>query len=438
MATKVIMPALGMAQDSGILTAWLKQDGELVAVGEPLMEVETDKTTVEVEAPATGILTGITAQPGDKVPVAQIIAWILAEGEELPEGANEFAANLVPEQVAASRHSPLASPVATRIAADHDVDLRLVKSKGNRITKDDVLAYIATRGESGSDGKPLEQVSTLLPASPKARRLAKERGIDLAAIGGNGPAGAVLTSDVLAVDIVDAGPAAESIQPSQLTPLPISNAWRVMAERISQNWITTPHFYLMREVDASNLLAWHQAANNRSAENITITDLLVKLVATALREHPRLNASWIDDGIYLSEEVNVGLAVATEDALLVPVIHHADRITVAEIAKKRQGIVSRAKAGRQKLEDLQGGTFTISNLGMYGVDAFNAIVNPPQAAILAVGRIADQVVPVDNKPAIRPMMILTLSSDHRVVDGARAAQFLDLVVNLLEEPLAIL
>lgn len=438
MATKVIMPALGMAQDSGILTAWLKQDGELVAEGEPLMEVETDKTTVEVEAPATGILTGITAQPGDKVPVAQVIAWILAEGEELPEGANEFAANLVPERVAASRQAPLASPVASRIAADHDVDLRLVKSKSSRITKEDVLAYIATRGESGSDGKSLEQVSTLLPASPKARRLAKERGIDLAAISGSGPAGAVLTSDVSAVDIVAAEPAAESIQSSQLTPLPVSNAWRVMAERISQNWVVAPHFYLMRQVDASNLLAWHQAANNRSAGNVTITDLLVKLVATALREHPRLNASWIDDGIYLSEEVNVGLAVATEDALLVPVIHQADRITVAEIAKKRQGIVSRAKAGRLKLEDIQGGTFTISNLGMYGVDAFNAIVNPPQAAILAVGRIADQVVPVDGQPAIRPMMILTLSSDHRVVDGARAAQFLDLVVNLIEEPLAIL
>jgi pyruvate dehydrogenase E2 component (dihydrolipoamide acetyltransferase) len=214
--------------------------------------------------------------------------------------------------------------------------------------------------------------------------------------------------------------------------------WRVMVERLSQAWTTIPHFYLIREVNASRLVAWREKAQKNSAEKITYTDLLVKLTAVALRQYPRLNASWQNENIVLNPEINIGLAVAVEDGLLVPVIHRADELSLAQLAARRSEIVARAQAGKLALDDLSGGTFTISNLGMYGVDIFNAIVNPPQAAILAVSRIADRVVPVNGQPAVQPMVTFSLSCDHRVVDGARAAQFLQALADLVEEPLQLL
>ena len=207
---------------------------------------------------------------------------------------------------------------------------------------------------------------------------------------------------------------------------------------MTQCWTTVPHFYLLREVNAEGLIAWRNKLLQRSAAKITFTDLLTKVVAGALAEHPRLNASWRDGVIALNNEINVGLAVAVEGGLVVPVIHGADRLGVGEIARQRQELMARAQAGKLRLEDLADGTFTISNLGMYGVDAFNAIVNPPQAAILAVGRIADRVVAVNGQPAVRPTLMLSLSCDHRVVDGARGAAFLDTLADMIEEPLALL
>jgi pyruvate dehydrogenase E2 component (dihydrolipoamide acetyltransferase) len=185
-------------------------------------------------------------------------------------------------------------------------------------------------------------------------------------------------------------------------------------------------------------MAWREKAQKSSTEKITFTDLLVKLTSAALRQHPRLNASWLDDTILLNSEINIGLAVAMDDGLLVPVIHNADGLNLSELASRRSEIVSRAKTGKLSLNDLSGGTFTISNLGMYGVDAFNAIVNPPQAAILAVSRITDRVVPVNGQPDVQPMMTLSLSCDHRVVDGARGAEFLQALADLIEEPMLIL
>jgi pyruvate dehydrogenase E2 component (dihydrolipoamide acetyltransferase) len=214
--------------------------------------------------------------------------------------------------------------------------------------------------------------------------------------------------------------------------------WRVMADRLTQAWTTIPHFYLIREVNASRLVTWREKVQKNSTEKITYTDLLVKLTAVALKQYPRLNASWLNDNIVLNPDINIGLAVAVDDGLLVPVIHHADELPLTELAIRRSGIVKRAQANKLSLDDLSGGTFTISNLGMYGVDAFNAIVNPPQAAILAVSRIADRVVPVNGQPAVQPMMTLSLSCDHRVVDGARGAEFLQALADLIEEPLQLL
>lgn len=207
-----------------------------------------------------------------------------------------------------------------------------------------------------------------------------------------------------------------------------------MAERTTQSWTTIPHFFLLREVDATAFKQWHGSAQKRATEKLTYTDLLVKVVATALRQHPRVNASWVNGTIAPNDAVNVGIAVAVEDGLLVPVISNADDLSLNGIARQRKDIVERAQSGKLRPTDLQGGTFTISNLGMFGIDAFNAIINAPQAAILAVGALADRVVAVAGQPAVRPMLSLSLSCDHRVIDGARGAQFLATVADLIADP----
>jgi pyruvate dehydrogenase E2 component (dihydrolipoamide acetyltransferase) len=211
-----------------------------------------------------------------------------------------------------------------------------------------------------------------------------------------------------------------------------------MAERMTASWTTAPHFYLVREVDASRLVAWRERLKSPAGAKITYTDLLVRLVAVSLSRHPEVNAAWKDGAIVPAADISIGLAVAIDAGLVVPVIHRADTLSLAELATRREDLVSRAQAGRLRPADIQGGGFTISNLGMFGVDAFSAIVNPPQAAILAVGRIADRVVPIKGRPAVRPTMVLTLSCDHRALDGARGARFLGELADLIEEPLALL
>jgi pyruvate dehydrogenase E2 component (dihydrolipoamide acetyltransferase) len=397
------MPALGMHQDTGTLIAWLKEEGEPVAQGEPIMEIETDKATVEIEAPASGILRGICVGEGVEVPVGQTVAWILVPGEPLPAEGQE-----------AGTRRPSATPVARRLAEKHGVDLTLVPASGRRIEKDDVLSYL----ETGSG-----TVRPRLPAaSPRARRLAGERGLAVQHLVGSGPGGAVLAADVLAAE------------PRARQP---GSTWQLMADRVTRSWTGAPHFFLLREVNASRLVAWRAKAQRRIEPQPTYTDLLVKLVAAALSRHPQVNASWSETGIVLHPEINVGFAVAVQGGLVVPVVHGAHEQSVSQIAARREDLVRRARAGRLALEDLANGTFTITNLGMYGVDAFLAIINPPQAAILAVGRIAERVVAIEGQPAVQPMMNLSLSCDHRVVDGALGAQFLETLSELIEEPLLL-
>jgi len=407
MATQVILPALGIAQETGTILRWLKNEGEEVAKGEPLVEIETDKATVEIEAPASGVLANVTGAVGVEIPVGQVIAAILAPGES-------------PQEPAVAEVGPAHGETPT----------------------DGHATAVAPRfieGESTTTSR-----ARLIPASPKARRLAAEQGKDLAAIQGTGPAGAVLVADVLAVG-TEVGQGGEGIPVPQTGFLAsvrasatVSNTWRIMAERMTQSWTSAPHFYLVREVNASRLISWREQIQKRSPEKVTYTDLLVKIVAAALREHPRLNASWRSGSIILNDEIHIGLAVAVEQGLVVPVIHRADELSVHDIARFRQDLVTRAQAGKLRPQDIQGGTFTISNLGMYGVDAFNAVINPPQAAILAVGRIAERVVPIAGQPSVQPMVVLSLSCDHRVVDGARGAQFLAVLAELVEEPLGLL
>jgi len=377
MATDVILPALGMSQDEGKIVRWLKAEGEHVAKGETLVEIETDKATVEIEAPADGVLAQILASVGDDVPVGQVIAAILTPAE-------------------ASQ----------------------------------------------------ENVTQMTMASPKARRLVTEQGKDLAAIKGSGPGGAVLAADVLAVvaqaphtpvEVAEISPATEkpAAIASTSNELALSNIWRIMAERTRQSWTSVPHIYLVRDVNASRLIAWREQIRKRSIEKVTYTDLLVRIVAEALRLHPRLNALCNEGSIILNEEIHIGLAVAVEEGLVVPVIHQADKLSLSEIAQQRKELIAKAQVGKLRPQDISDGTFTISNLGMYNVDAFNAIINQPQVAILAVGRIAERVIPINGQPVVQPMMVLTLSCDHRAVDGARGAQFLDTLATLVEEPLGL-
>jgi pyruvate dehydrogenase E2 component (dihydrolipoamide acetyltransferase) len=482
MPTNVIMPALELAQETGKVLRWMKAPGDSVRKGEPIVEIETDKVTVEIEAPASGILSSVTAQEGDVVPVGQTIALIAEAGAAavttgplptgpLPTGPLPTGPLTLPSPQrgegerarpspagAPSTLSPLgrgqgegaqgegavikASPLARRIAEEHGVDLARIKTASGKIEKADVLAFVESRKGASTDGVTVRRVA----ASPKARRLAAERGVELGALRGSGPGGAVLTVDI-PVAPVAAPPLPTGPLPTGPLTLPspqrgegggVSTVWRIMAERMTASWTTAPHFYLVREVNVARLQSWLGSARKQTGARITYTDLLVKLVAATLAQHPRVNVSWKDGALERHAEINIGLAVALEDGLVVPVIARADTLGLKEIAQRREDLVARAQAGKLRPADIQGGVFTISNLGMYGVDAFSAIVNPPQAAILAVGRIADRVVPVNGQPAVQPTMTLTLSCDHRALDGARGAQFLGALADVVEEPLALL
>jgi pyruvate dehydrogenase E2 component (dihydrolipoamide acetyltransferase) len=440
MPTNVIMPALELAQETGKILKWIKSPGETVQKGEPLVEIETDKVTVEVEAPASGVLREVTAGVGAVVPVGKTIALIFAAGEtggSTPTAPAPAAA--APASAGAGSSAVIkASPLARKLAEQHGVDLTRITTPSGRIEKADVMAYVESQKAPAGNGAaavvPAAQSSArLVAASPKARRLAGERGVDLRVVRGSGPGGAVLAGDVAATKapaaaVATAGAAAQGV----------SNIWRIMAERMTSSWTTAPHFYLVREVNVSRLASWLQQARKQTGAHVTYTDLLVRLVAATIARNPAVNGSWKDGTIIRNADINIGLAVAIDDGLVVPVIHRADTLSLADLATRREDLVSRAQAGKLRPADIQGGGFTISNLGMFGVDAFNAIVNPPQAAILAVGRIADRVVALNGQPAVQPTMVLTLSCDHRALDGARGAQFLGGLAELIEEPLALL
>ncbi len=388
MAISVVMPALEMAQETGKLVSWLKKEGESVTKGEPLLEVETDKAVMEIEAPGDGVLAGIKVHAGTEVPVGQTIAWLVRPGEVPP--TDEVATT-------SGRKRTLAAPVAS------------------------VAAVQSAQSDPGSVQAP--------KISPKARRLASERGVDLAHVRGSGPGGEILASDILAATESKAAPAVlESGSPIA----------RLMAERTTQSWTTVPHFFLVREVDATALNAARQKLvpeiERSHGVKVTHSDLLVGLVARVLKKHSRMNASWVDSIVRPNANINIGLAMAVDDGVVAPVVQNADHAAIGTIAQQRRDLAERARSGKLRPSDLAGGTFTVSNLGMFGVDAFTAIIIPPQAAILAVGAITDRVVAVNGQPAVRPMVTLTLSTDHRVADGARAAEFMRDLAEAIRNP----
>ena len=400
MAFSVVMPALEMAQETGKLLAWRKNEGDRVTKGEPLLEIETDKAVVEVEAPADGILAGIKADIGADIPVGQTIAWIVAAGEAPP--------------VETASTTPAAR------AGSH------AKTEPSH-----------TVAASASGSAPAATTSAKI--SPKARRLAKEMGVDLETVRGSGSGGEILASDVQAAGSASA--ASDGKKKSGSLEVP-SSLGRIMAERTTQSWTTVPHFFVSREIEATALNEYREGIVSEIERShqvrITHTDLLVALAARVLLKHPRLNASWSAEGIRLHDHVNMGIAIAVNDGVVAAVIPNAHTARLAEISVQRRDVSERARAGKLRPADIADATFTISNLGMYQVDQFSAIITPPQAAILAVGGIGDRVVVLQGQPAVRPMMTLTVSCDHRVADGARAALFLRDLADIIGNPTKLL
>jgi pyruvate dehydrogenase E2 component (dihydrolipoamide acetyltransferase) len=470
MPIAVIMPKFEMAQETGKVAAWLKAEGDPVRKGEAILEVETDKLTVEVESPADGTLVGISAEPGQVVPIGQPIAYVLRAGEAWsapPSQSAQPAAPAPPEvKPSPSVQSPVAaSPLAARMAEDLGLDLSAVAGTGPRgqVTRDDIESHLRAAGASAVSSEAGEVVVRAVPA---ARRLARELEVDLRQVLGSGPAGRIQSEDVRAFaqrsaeSLVPAralspqpvGPAVQGAvvpppgSPSIRRLVPLTNIRRTIGERMTASVREAPQFTVAVEADMTRALAIVEDLKAGSARSpgavsgadqprVTLTALLIRACAWALVQHPEANSAFLDGQVAEWDEVNIGVATAIDAGLIVPVVQGADRLGMRAIAARLADLTARAREGRLKLEDLQGGTFTVSNLGMFGIDHFTAILNPPQAAILAVGRVAKQaVVTDDDRVEVRPRSTLTLTADHRVLDGVSAARFLGTIQRALEHP----
>lgn len=435
MPKDLVMPRMGATMTEGTVVRWLKQPGEKVNLDEPVVEIETDKSTVELAAPAAGVLGPWLVAVGTTVPIGQPLVVIL------DPGGQTAAASAEPEG------ERRASPNARRVAREHGLDLATVvgAGPGGRIVEDDVLKAVAARGQApvGGGGAVAAPQAAEPKASPVAKKVAREHGIDLRLVRGTGPGGRIVEEDVLREVAARASAGGPSPGPSPAaaappTREPLTGVRRVAAERMTHSFTTTPHFYLHVEVEATALVEWQRRRSARATPDAgpapTYTDFLILFSAVALREQPRVNASWQAGQLQFNTSVNIGLAVATERGLMVPVLREVAHLTLTEITRRRAEIVTKAKMGKLMPDDFIEGTFTITNLGMYGIDSFNAILNPPQSAILAVGGIKERPWVVGGQLMARPTVHLSLSADHRVLDGAEAARFLSRIAELIEAP----
>jgi pyruvate dehydrogenase E2 component (dihydrolipoamide acetyltransferase) len=482
MAVEVFMPKMSDHMEVGEIIRWLVKEGDLIESGQVIMEVMTDKVVADLEAPASGILRGIRAgaEDGAIVPVGETFAFIAEPDEEVPvlpplapplehsaAEAKEVKEEAPPPspkpsvkpvsappvgysagaEEAKAKGGPIrATPVARRIAKELGVDLSLVKGTGpeGRIKEEDVRAFAEAQTQKA---KPPE--ATAVRASPVACRVARELGVDLAQVKGTGPGGRIKEEDVRAfAEALTVAPSARPVEegvPSEegIEWLDLNPIQRVTGQRMLESVQTAPQFALTTSVDVTDMLLLREDLMERvvaeTGERLSITAILVKIVASALRTHPRANASFGGGRIKLHPHINVGVAVGTDDGLVVPVIKEADQKSLVQITQELRAFQDKAQRMHFSTDDLSGGTFTLSNLGMYGVDRFNAIINPPQSAILAVGRtIKTPVGMLDDSVALRPMMSLTLTVDHRSMDGVQGARFLAEVKERIEKPYFLL
>jgi pyruvate/2-oxoglutarate dehydrogenase complex dihydrolipoamide acyltransferase (E2) component len=445
-AVEVVIPKLGLTMETGVIEEWLVAPGTAVKPGDPLLRLATDKVDAEVEAEGSGLFHP-AVQPGAELPPGALIGWLLEAGEEIPSGAAaleepppphiqaEAAAPVVGEPGALTRTGRLfASPNARRVARERGFDITQLNGTGpgGRIITADVLD--AASAGPGTPG-PAAQV-----VSPLVRRDAAAAGVDLGAVVASGPGGKVLRSDVAAA--ARRAPAAAAPAAAAAEVIPLTGMRGVIASRMHASLQEMAQLTLGTEavMDAAVALRaqlkeqWGQAG----IPVPTITDLVVRAAALALREHPRLNASVHDDAIHVQPEINVGLAVALEEGLLVPVVKGADQLPLSAIAAESRRLAQGARSGRLSLPDLEGGTFTVSTLGSYGIDFFTPVITPGQVAILGVGRLRDSVRWEDASPVRTQVMTLSITFDHRAVDGAPAADYLRSVLSRLANPLSLL
>jgi pyruvate dehydrogenase E2 component (dihydrolipoamide acetyltransferase) len=434
MPTDVIVPPLGQTVDTLVLVQWYKEEGQVVQAGEPLFAVETDKATLDVEAPASGQLRQVTATPGDQVVSLSAIAVIVAAGE-------------VDEKATAPSERVLASPRARRLAQREGVPLSAVSASGpdGAIVERDVRAYLEARATQPLPLVPGEGEPAITPV---ARRVAEEAGLDWRNVSGSGPAGRITREDVAQAlagspqpfqapttpDIISQRPAGiEAPDTDVVNVMPMRSVRALIAQRLTQSHVETAPVTLTVEADATGIVEMRQRLAARGV-TVSYNDLFLAILAKVLREHPRLNASLDGDEIKLWRRINIGLAVDTERGLMVPVVQDVDRKGLRQLADETHGLAERARRGEVAPDELRNGTFTLTNLGMYGIDAFTPIINLPETAILGVGRIKQEPVWIEDHVEGRYQVWLSLTFDHRLVDGGPAARFLQTLVGYLEEP----
>ena len=445
MANQVTLPRLGQGMESGTITRWLKSEGDTVEKGEPLYELDTEKVTQEVEADASGVLLKILVQEGE-VPVGETVAVIGEQGEDVPEApsGNGGAPATSESEETPDRVQPDegGSEVGTEKPAEGP-EREDERERGRQAAGDDaedeptMIKEPDSADTTVAEPQPAERRDGgRIKASPLARRLAKEKGIELSSLSGTGPDGRIVAEDVERAAERPSWGAPAQAAPAEIEVVKLSTMRRTIARRMSEAW-QTPHFQISMSTDMRAAMRVREALVGRMREGEakpTFSDVLTKACAVALMRHRDMNAHFAGDEVHVFPTANIGIAVAVERGLLVPVIRGCERLSVAEIATARADVVERTRAGKLQQPDLEGGTFTISNLGMYGVERFTAVLNPPQAGILAVGAIEERPVVESGDVVVRPLMEMTLSCDHRSVDGATASEFLGSVKELLEEP----
>ncbi|MDN5351867.1 MAG: hypothetical protein PWQ12_786 [Clostridiales bacterium] len=456
MATEVIMPKAGMAMEEGTVVKWLKKEGETVEKGEPLLEIITDKVNMEIEAEISGTLLKILADEGEVLPVMTVIGYIGAPGEALPEEKNapstasETVVQSNPEAKAPVSGADLAAdeattgfegglratPASRKLAREAGIALSRVAGTGpkGRIQKSDVEAYLADEGSAEST-----HVSAL------AKRISDAEGIDLSQVKGTGHAGKVMSRDVM--NILDGtlsrqAEASDTVAANDSYVEPLSSVRKVIAKRMTESFFTAPTFTLNIDVDMTEAAALRERVKPRilaaTGYKVTYTDIIVLMTAQALKKFPAVNASLVEGGIEYHNRVHVGIAVGKPEGLVVPVLKNADQMKLESIVSASKELIEKANKNKLKPDDMSGSTFTVSNLGMYGISHFNPIINQPNSAILGVSAIIDKVVAVNGEPCVRPMMTLSLTIDHRVVDGAPGAAFMQYLKQLLEDPYGLL
>jgi pyruvate dehydrogenase E2 component (dihydrolipoamide acetyltransferase) len=418
--SEVIMPKAGDAMTEGKVVKWYKQPGDAVKKGEPVAEIETDKVNLDLEAEADGKLGAHHAKEGDVVPVGGILVKILGEGEE--------------DEAPQRRATDKKDSVKHTTGEYHEA----IEQKGPRRDRSEPEPsnVVEMPSESGDRKR----------SSPLARRMAREMGVNLESVQGSGPRGRIIAADIKNVGRASARPEAPaqgraearptSYEPRGTTTIPLSAMRRTIAKRLAESTGPIPHFYLTADYDVTNLMSIRQQMVEMTGTKVSLNDFIIRAVALALRQHPNINASWGDDAITQHGDVHVGVAVATSEGLITPVIRNADQKSIAEIATEVRALAEKAKNRKLKPEEYQGSTFTISNLGAWGIEEFTAIINPPNAAILAIGTAeARPVADANRQLVIRDRMKVTMSCDHRIIDGATGAEYLKTLRQYIEQPL---